>query len=123
MAFLSVNEIGELIRVPYEEYRRVVAHQVPVALLCIKFDREATHVTLRISSAELTGHGRKTHDQRRPATGLQYFRLRVLRDVTRDRQRAVRTPTLGVDRTFGNSLAVLVRELLNQLIILQQQRT
>jgi hypothetical protein len=44
-------------------------------------------------------------------------------DVATDRERAVGTPSLRVHRTLRNSLSVLVRELLDQLIILQLQRT
>ena len=37
-------------------------------------------------------------------------------------QRAVGAPALGVHDALGNALAVLVRELLEQLVVLQQQR-
>src|SRR5439155_26228085 len=82
----------------------------------------ATHVALGVGCTEFTGDRRETQDQGRLGTGLQHLGLRVLRDIATDRQRALRTPTLGMHRTFRNALAVLVRELLDQLIVLHQQR-
>src|SRR4029077_15033470 len=123
MALLGMNEVGKLVRVTHKEHRRVVADQIPVALRCIALEREAAYVAFGIRGAELTSHVRKARDERRAASGLQHLCLRILRDVAGDRQRTVSTPTLGVHRALGNAFAVLVSEVLQQLVVLQQQRT
>ena len=46
-------KIGELIGVANEEYRRVITHQIPVALLSVELDGEAANVTLGIGRAVL----------------------------------------------------------------------
>ena len=52
-------EVGELQRVAEEEDRRVVADDVPVALLGVELHREATDVALGVGRATLTGDGRE----------------------------------------------------------------
>src|SRR6266403_1293096 len=123
MALLSMNEVGKLVRVTHKEHRCVVADQIPVALRGIALERKAAYVAFGIRGAELTGYGRKACNERRAASGLQHLCLRIPRDVGGDRQRTVCTPTLGMHRSLGNALAVLVSELLQQLVVLQQQRT
>src|ERR1700694_2896866 len=121
MALLGMDEVGELVWVAHEEHRRVVADEIPVALLGVELDREAAHVAFGIRGTELAGYGRETQDQGGPGAGLQHLGPGVLRDIAADGQRAVRTPALGVHRTFRNALAVLVCELLKQWVVLQQQ--
>src|SRR5260221_4809592 len=48
--------------------------------------------------------------------------LGVLADIPRYRKGAERTPAFRMHGTLGNALTVLVREFLEQLIILQQYR-
>ena len=48
IALLSVDEVREFVGVAHEENRRVVADQVPIALIGIEFERKATHVALGI---------------------------------------------------------------------------
>src|SRR3979411_1920324 len=120
MALLGMNEVRELVWVAHEEHRRVVADEIPVAFLGVELDREAAYVAFGIGGTKLAGNGGETQDQWVLGAGLQHLGLGVLRDIASDRQRAVRTPALGVHRTFRNALAVLVCELLNQLVVLQQ---
>ena len=62
VAFLRVNEIGELERIAHEEHRCVVAHHVPVAFLRVELQREAARVARRVGGAHLSGHGGKTRE-------------------------------------------------------------
>ena len=122
MALLRVDEVGELVGVADEEHRRVVADEIPVAFGRVELQSEAAHVALGIGGAELAGDRREARQHVGLGAGLQHLRLRVLGDVAGDRQRAEGTPALGVHGTLGDALAVLVRELLDQLIVLQEHR-
>ena len=55
MALLGMDEVGELVRVPHEEHRRVVADQIPIAFLGVELDCEATHVAFGIGCARFPG--------------------------------------------------------------------
>src|SRR6267154_6097485 len=90
MAFLGMDEVGELVRVAYEEHRRVVPDQIPVALLGVELDRESAYVAFGIGGPELAGNGREPQEQGGPGAGLQHLGLGVLRDVAADCQRTVR---------------------------------
>ena len=58
-------EVGKAQRIAKEEHRRVVAHDVPVALLGIKFDREAADVAFGVGRAALAGDSREAREHRR----------------------------------------------------------
>ena len=123
VALLRVDEVGELVGVAHEEHRRVVADQVPVALPGIELQRKAAHVALVVGGAQLAGDGREAGEH----LGLLADRGEdvgrcVARDVLRDGERAVGAPALGVHRALGDALAVLMGELLEQLVVLHQQR-
>jgi hypothetical protein len=62
IAFDGVVQVREFQRVAQEEHRRVVAHQVPVALLGVELDGEAADVALGIGRAALAGHGGEAHE-------------------------------------------------------------
>ncbi len=123
VALLRVDEVGELVGVAHEEHRRVVADQIPVALLGIELERKAAHVALGVGGAELAGNGGEARQHLRLlADGGEYVGGRIRRDVVGDGERAVGAPALGVHRALGDALAVLVRQLFDQLIVLHQQR-
>ena len=123
VALHRVVEVGELERVAQEEHRRVVAHQVPVALLGVELDREAADVALGVGRAALAGHGREAHEQVGLLADLREdLRLGVLRDVVGDGEGAERAGALGVHAALGDDLAVEVRELLEEPDVLQQHR-
>ena len=58
----GVDQIGKLYRVLNEEYRDVVADDVPVALLGIELDGEAAHVARKIRGALIAGDRREAHE-------------------------------------------------------------
>ncbi len=123
MALLGVDEVGEFQRIAHEEDRRVVADDVPVAFLGVEAQREAAHVALGVGGAALAGHGREAQEGLGLLADLrERLGLGVFRDVVGDGQRAIGARALGVDGALGNALAVLVRELLEQMEILHQHR-
>lgn len=106
-----------------EEDRCVVAHHVPVAFFGVKFQGETAHASLCIGGAELAGHRREAgqHFRLFPDRGKD-LGFGVFRDVVGDGKRAMNSPALVMDHTLGNSFAVLVGDLFDQLIILHQER-
>ena len=113
VAFVGVDQVGELQRVAHEEDRRVVAHQVPVALLGVELDGEAPDVPLGVGRAALAGHGGEPDEE----VGLfahrrEELRLGAARDVVGDREGAVGPGALGVHAPLGDDLPVEVRQLL-----------
>ena len=123
MALLRVDEVGELERIADEEDRRVVAHQIPVALVGVELHGKAAHVTLGVGRAHLSGHGGKARDQwRDPAHFREDAGTGVARDVLGDGEGAEGAPALGVDDALGDALAVLVGQLLQQVPVLHQHR-
>ena len=124
MALLRVDEVGKFQRIADEEHRRVVADDVPIALLGVELQRKAAHVALGIRRTTLAGDGREAQEQlpsscrsSRSTSAFVY-----LRDVVGDGQRAIGTRALGVHGALRNALAVLMRELFEQMEVLEQHR-
>ena len=116
-------EVGELERVAQEEHRRVVADQVPIALVGVELDREAADVALRVGRPPLAGHGREAHE----AIGLLAHRSEDRRlgephDVVGDGEGAVGSGAFGVHPPLGNHLPVEMGQFLQEPDILQQCR-
>ncbi len=61
--FLGVDEVREFQRVAHEEYRRIVADHVPVALFAIEAQRKATDVALGVGGAALAGDRREAQER------------------------------------------------------------
>ena len=121
MPLLGADEIGELERVADEEDRGVVSDQIPVAFSGVELDCETADITLRIGSAEFTGNRGEAKEQGRLLAELgEDLRPGISRDVVGDRERPVGAPSLCMDDALRNPLAVLVGQLLDQLVILQQ---
>lgn len=54
ISFLSMDEIGKQEWVANEEYRRVVANQIPVALFRVEFDGETARIAGRVRRTTFT---------------------------------------------------------------------
>ena len=123
VALDGMVEVREAQRIAEEEHRRVVADDVPVALLGVELERDAADVALRIGRAALAGDGREAREHRRLLADLrENLGLGVAGDVVRDREGAVGAPALGVHAPLRDHLAVEMRQLLDQPDILQQRR-
>src|ERR1700710_946544 len=57
ISFNRMVQIRKLQRIAKEEDRSIVAHQVPVALVCVELQRESANVSLGVRGATLAGDG------------------------------------------------------------------
>src|SRR6201999_3826589 len=100
-------EVGETQRIAEEEHRRIVADDVPVAVLGIELEGGAADVAFRIGRAALAGDGREAREHGRLLPDLrENLGLGVPGDVVGYREGAVGTPTLGVHAPLRDYLAV-----------------
>ncbi len=124
VALLRVDEVREFQRVAQEEHRRVVADDVVIAFLGVELHGEATRIAFGIGRSLLAADGGKTQeDLGLLADGGQERRLGPVRDVAGDAEDAVGAGALGMDDALGDALAVEMRELLDEMEILQQDRS
>ena len=121
-ALLGVDEVLELLRVAHEEHRGVVADQVVVALLGVELDGEAARVADRVGAAELARHGREADDQAGVLALGEQVRLGVLADVLGRFEHAVGPAALGVHHPLGHALPVELGHLLDQVVVLEEER-
>ena len=115
-----MDDVGELDAVLDEEDGHVVADEVEGALVGVELHREAACVTDRVGRTARAQHRREPHeDGRVDAVGQESgHRDRRCRAVTAED--AVRPPPACVDDAFGDALVVEVRDLLAQVMVLQQ---
>ena len=121
-ALLRADEVRELHRVAEEEDRGVVADDVEVALGRVVAQREATDVAPGVGGAQLTGDGREAQQRLGGGARLEHGRLRPLRHVLGDREGTERAGALRVRATLDHVLAVEVRQGLDQVHVVQQER-
>ena len=89
VALDRVVQVGEFQRVTEEEYRSVVAYQIPVALLGIELQRRTADIALGIGRAALAGHGGEAGEHGGLLANLgKDPRLGVPRDVMGDHELA-----------------------------------
>ncbi len=120
---LRADEVLELARVTYEEDRRIVADQIVVAVLGVELDRETTRVADRVSAAKLPGHGGEPDEHVGALAHLGEERgPGVPGDLRGHLEIAVRAAPFGVNNALGHPLPVELRHLLEQIVILKQQR-
>jgi hypothetical protein len=118
-----VDQVGELDGVLDEEHRDVVGHDVPVALLGVKFGREAAHVAGQVERALVADHRREPHEHRRLLADLgQHLGDGVVGKGLLEREGPVHAVPAGVDDALGNALVVEVEDLLPEVEVLQQRR-
>ena len=121
-ALLAVDEVGELLRVADEEHRGVVADQVIVALLGIELDREPARIPGRVGAAQFARDRGEPDQQVRGGTLSEQAGLGELADVLGRLEHPVAAAALGVDDSLGHPFPVELGHLLDQVVILQQQR-
>ena len=120
---LRADEVLELQRVADEEDRRVVADDVEVALRRVELEREAAWVAPGVGRAALAGDRREPQDQLGLRAGLEHGGLRVPADVVGHHERAEGAAALGVRLALGDAFPVEVRHLLDQVEVLEQDRS
>jgi hypothetical protein len=100
-------EIRKAQRVPEEKYGCVVADEIPVALICVELQSEATNIALRIGCASFAGHGGEADEHRRLLSHFgKYTGFRETRYIVSHRKRSECASAFGVHSPFWNDLAV-----------------
>ena len=120
---LGVDEVGELQRVADEEDRGVVADEVVVAVLGVELHRETPWVTGGVGRALRTGdRGEADEDLGLLADLGEEFAWVYSRDVLGHLEGAAGADADRVHHPLRDPLAVEVRELFQQVVVLQQHR-
>jgi hypothetical protein len=118
---LAAWQIGEFDRILNEEYRDVVADDVPVALLGIELDSEAAHVSGQIRRALVAGDGGEANEGfgllARPLeqVGLGDVGKRLIR-----LEKPMGAEAPRVDHTLGDAFMVEMEDLLAEVMVLEQ---
>ena len=121
IAFDHVVQVGEFQRVAEEEDWRVVAHEIPVALIRIEFDGEAADVAFGVSGAAFARNRGETHEQIGFFADLgEQGGFSIAGDVVGNRKRAVCAGAFGVHTAFGNDFTVEMGQLFEEPRILKQ---
>ncbi len=123
IALLRMDEVGELLRIADEEDRRAVADKIVVAVLGIELERIAARIAHHVGRAALERHRREALEH----LGLLAHAIEKLGPgpgaaILGELESAVGARTAGMDDALGNTLAVEARQLLDQVMILQQER-
>ena len=125
VSFLGVNKVGKLARVPDEKNRRIVADHVPVAFFCVKLDSKAARVSLRVGRALFASdRGEAGENGRALADLCKESCLAPLADLwTGYFEVAMRSGSFSMNNSLGDSLAVKVGQLVQQVEILNKPTT
>ncbi len=116
-------EVRELQRVAQKEDRRIVAHQVPVALFGIKLHGKTANVAFGVRRSTLARHRGKPHKHLSFLAYLRkHCRLGVGRNILRDGKRAKSARPLGVHTALRDHFPVKVGQFFQKPDILQQHR-
>ena len=119
-ALLGVDEVWELNAIADEEDRGVIAHDVEVAFFGVETQGKAVHIAPGIRGALLAGHGGKAAHHRGDGALLEDLGLGIGRDIFRDVQLTKGAVALSVRRALRHALAVEVRELFNEVDIIER---
>jgi len=116
-----VVKIGKPQRVAKKEHRRVIADDVPVALLSIELQRVAADVALGVRGAAFVCDGGEAGKHRGLFADLRKdLGLGVAGNVVRDGEGAVCAGALGVHAALRDHFAVEMGQLFEQPHVLQQ---
>lgn len=124
VAVEGVVEIREFQRVANEEDGRVVAHEIPVALLGVELDGKAANVAVGVQVAALARSCGKAGKDGRDFTDLAEDGCGAVGcDIVCNREGAVSAPSLGMHAAFGQDFAVHVSHFFQMPDILQEHGT
>src|SRR5712672_1143049 len=119
-----VDQIWKLDRVLDKKHRDVIADNVPIALLCIKLNGKASHVTGEVSRSFIAGHRRESYE-------CGSFLPGPLKDIGSCNARlrfvileiAMRPETTSMHYALRNAFMIKMKDFLTKMEILQQSRT
>jgi hypothetical protein len=103
----SVYHIGELHGILNEEYRNVVANNVPVTLFSVELDSKSTDIADGVCGSTATKHSREPQEYRSLARSISQNASR--RDVLGrliEGELSKGTGTTGVDNALGDALVI-----------------
>ncbi|MNZ98218.1 hypothetical protein D3C78_1174950 [compost metagenome] len=119
-----MDHIREFDRIANEEYRQVVAYYIIVAFLRIKLHCKAARVTRSFRRASRIDDSREPDKYRRLLSSLlEQMSLRMLRHAVLRTEYAVCACAACMNDALRNAFPVEMRQLLQQMIILQQGRS
>src|SRR6266404_7135697 len=117
-----MNQVRKFHSVLNEKNGDVVADQIPVTLVSVKFNRETSHIAHRIGRAAFSDYGRKAHKDRCAFASLSKKRCS---SIFLKRLIAFEIPmggrTSGMDYALGYTLVVKMGDLLAKNKILEQR--
>lgn len=119
---LCVDEIGELGWVAKEEHRSVVGNHVPVTLVSAELDREASWVTGTVVRSRLATDGGKPNGNGALLAGLEDVGTGEVVHGIGGLVVSMGTATLCVNNSLWDTLAVKVRDQIDQVKVLKEQR-
>jgi len=124
VALLGVDEVRELCRVAEEEDGRVVEDPVHVALARLQLDGEASWVTGGVGGAGLATDGRESDGDRafEALVGEAVCEADVLERLCA-LENTVGSGSLGVDDTLRDALSIKVREEIDKVEVLEEERS
>lgn len=123
IAFHRMVEARKAQWVTKKEHRGVVAHNVPVSLFGVEFDRKTADVALCVCRAAFSRHGGKAHKALCLFANLgKYLGLSVFADIVGDGEGAKSARTFRVHAPFGDHLAVEMSQFFHQPNVLHQKR-
>lgn len=122
IAFHRTIQIREVVGITNEKHRRIVADHIPVTVLGVDLTGCSANIPFRIGCPPLSGNGRKLHKDLGLCAWPENLCFRVLRDVVRNRKRAVGPRSFHMHSAFRNDLTIKVGEFFQQPHVLQQNR-
>src|ERR1700760_4805614 len=122
-ALLAADEMLELHWIADKEDGRIISDHVKIAVFGVKFHREPARITPGIRATALTRHGGKTHRGFHLHARLEELCFGITLDVPRYPEMAERAAAFGVWLAFRDTLAIKVRHLLDQVMIVEHNRT
>lgn len=124
VSLLGVDKVREFGWVSDEENRGVVVHPVQVTFLGVELGGEASWVSGGVGRTRLTTDGGESSEGSGLLTNvLEHLGGTDVGDVVSHLKDTVGTRALGVDNSLWNSLSVKVSKRVNEVEVLQEQRT
>ncbi|TCN48201.1 hypothetical protein EV641_118125 [Rhodococcus sp. SMB37] len=118
-----MDDVGELDGILNEKHRDVVSHKIENTFVGVELGCESASVAHRVGGATRTEHRREAHEDRglhalgeEPGTG-------EARRGAVPAEHSVRCSTARMNDALGDSLVIEVRDLLTEMMVLQQGGT
>ena len=118
-----MDEIGKFDGISDEKDGGVVSDHIPVALFRVELQGKSPDITDRIRRPLFSRDGGEASEDLRLFTDLRkYLRLCVLCDILSYRQDSVRPGCFRMDDPLRDTLAVEMRQLFEEMMVLDQSR-